>query len=79
MTSGFGCGMIRPVSVCAGLRRRSMIRTGHTDEYLRILNEIDKQEEADEIPEELTRKDREAKLERAKNLLGFHKRIELME
>ncbi|QQR00454.1 hypothetical protein I5Q83_32560 [Enterocloster clostridioformis] len=51
---------------------------GHTDEYLRILNEMDKQEEADEIPEELTRKDREAKLERAKHLLGFQKRMELM-
>ncbi len=39
---------------------------------------MDKREEADEIPEELTGKDREAKLERVKNLLGFQKGMELM-
>lgn len=35
---------------------------GHTDEYLRILNEMDEQEDQDEIPEKLTMEVIEAKL-----------------
>lgn len=39
---------------------------GHTDEYLRMLNEMDKLEEADGIPGKLTKEDIEAKLEEAR-------------
>lgn len=53
---------------------------GHTDEYLRILNEMDKQEEADEIPGELTRKSLEARLKEAQERLaryeGYQKLME---
>ena len=35
---------------------------GHTDEYLRILNEMDEHEDHDEIPEKLTMEVIEAKL-----------------
>ena len=41
---------------------------GHTDEYLRILSEMDEQEEADGIPGELTRESLEAKLKEAQTL-----------
>ena len=43
---------------------------GHTDEYLRILNEMDQQEDADEIPGELTRELLEAKLKEAQERLA---------
>ena len=46
---------------------------GHTDEYLRILNEMDKQEEADEISGELTREKLEAKLKEAQERLARYK------
>ena len=53
---------------------------GHTDEYLRILNEMDEQEDADENPEELTRESLEAKLKEAKERLaryeGYQKLME---
>ena len=53
---------------------------GHTDEYLRILNEMDKQEEADEISGELTRENLEAKLKEAQERLarydGYQKLME---
>ena len=53
---------------------------GHTDEYLRILNEMDKQEESDEIPGELTREELEAKLkevqERLARYLEYQKLME---
>lgn len=53
---------------------------GHTDEYLRILNEMDKQEEADEIPGELTRESLETKLKEAQERLaryeGYQKLME---
>lgn len=53
---------------------------GHTDEYLRILNEMDQQEEADEIPGELTKEDLEAKLKEAQERLaryeGYQKLME---
>ena len=45
---------------------------GHTDEYLRLLNETDQQEEADEIPRELTREELEAKLKEAQERLARH-------
>ena len=38
---------------------------GHTDEYLRILNEMDKQEESDEIPGELNTRSRVSKIKRS--------------
>ena len=51
---------------------------GHTDEYLRILNEMDKQEEGD--PEELTREIVEARLKEAQERLaryeGYQKLME---
>ena len=53
---------------------------GHTDEYLRLLNEMDKQEEADEIPGELTRESLEDKLKEAQERLaryeGYQKLME---
>ena len=53
---------------------------GHTDEYLRILNEMDQQEEADEIQGELTRAELEAKLKEAQERLaryeGYQKLME---
>ena len=53
---------------------------GHTDEYLRILNEMDQQEEADEIRGELTRAELEAKLKEAQERLaryeGYQKLME---
>ena len=53
---------------------------GHTDEYLRILNEMDKQEETDEILGELTRESLEAKLKEAQERLaryeGYQKLME---
>ncbi len=53
---------------------------GHTDEYLRILNEMDQQEDADEIPGELTREILEAKLKEAQERLaryeGYQKLME---
>lgn len=53
---------------------------GHTDEYLRILNEIDKQEETDGILGELTRESLEAKLKEVQERLaryeGYQKLME---
>ena len=53
---------------------------GHTDEYLRILNEMDNQEETDEILGELTRESLEAKLKEAQERLaryeGYQKLME---
>ena len=53
---------------------------GHTDEYLRILNEMDEQEEADGIPGELTRESLETKLKEARERLaryeGYQKLME---
>lgn len=53
---------------------------GHTDEYLRLLNEMDKQEEADEASGELTRESLEAKLKEAQERLaryeGYQKLME---
>ena len=53
---------------------------GHTDEYLRILNEMDKQEETDVISGELTRESLEAKLKEAQERLaryeGYQKLME---
>ena len=53
---------------------------GHTDEYLRILNEMDKREETDEILGELTRESLEAKLKEAQERLaryeGYQKLME---
>ena len=53
---------------------------GHTDGYLRLLNEMDKQEEADEIPGELTRESLEDKLKEAQERLaryeGYQKLME---
>lgn len=53
---------------------------GHTDEYLRILNEMDQQEDADEIPGELTREILETKLKEAQERLaryeGYQKLME---
>ncbi len=53
---------------------------GHTDEYLRILNEMDQQEEADEIRGELTRAELEAKLKEAQAMVaryeGYQKLME---
>lgn len=53
---------------------------GHTDEYLRILNEMDKQEETDEILGELTRESLEAKLKEVQERLaryeGYQKLME---
>ena len=43
---------------------------GHTDEYLRILKEMDEQEELEEIPEKLTREVVEAKLKEAQERLA---------
>ena len=43
---------------------------GHTDEYLRILNEMNQQEEVDEIQGELTRAELEAKLKEAQERLA---------
>lgn len=52
----------------------------HTDEYLRILKEMDEQEELEEIPEELTREVIEAKLKEAKERLARYESYqELME
>ena len=52
----------------------------HTDEYLRILNEMDKQEETDEILGELTRESLEAKLKEVQERLaryeGYQKLME---
>ena len=42
----------------------------HTDEYLRILKEMDEQEELEEIPEKLTREVVEAKLKEAQERLA---------
>lgn len=42
----------------------------HTDEYLRILEEMDKQEEKEETPDSLTREIIEAKLKEAKERLA---------
>ena len=42
----------------------------HTDEYLRILKEMDEQEELEEIPEKLTREVVEAKLKEAQERLS---------
>ena len=53
---------------------------GHTDEYLRILNEMNRQEEVDEIQGELTRAELEAKLKEAQERLaryeGYQKLME---
>lgn len=53
---------------------------GHTDEYLRLLNEMDKREEADEDAGELTRESLEAKLKEAQERLaryeGYQKLME---
>lgn len=53
---------------------------GHTDGYLRILNEMDKQEETDVISGELTRESLEAKLKEAQERLaryeGYQKLME---
>ena len=53
---------------------------GHTDEYLRMLNEMDRQEGADELPGELTREALEAKLKEARERLaryeGYQKLME---
>lgn len=53
---------------------------GHTDEYLRILNEMDGQEETDGIPRELTRESLEAKSKEAQERLaryeGYQKLME---
>lgn len=53
---------------------------GHTDEYLRILNEMNQQEEVDEIQGELTRAELEAKLKEAQERLaryeGYQKLME---
>lgn len=53
---------------------------GHTDEYLRILNEMDKREETDEILGELTRESLEAKLKETQERLaryeGYQKLME---
>lgn len=53
---------------------------GHTDEYLQILNEMDQQEDADEIPGELTREILETKLKEAQERLaryeGYQKLME---
>lgn len=53
---------------------------GHTDEYLRILNEMDEQEEADAISGELTRESLEARLKEAQERLaryeGYQKLME---
>ena len=53
---------------------------GHTDEYLRILNEMDKQEETDGILGELTRESLEAKLKEVQERLaryeGYQKLME---
>lgn len=52
----------------------------HTDEYLRILNEMDQREEAEELPGELTRQSLEAKLKEARERLaryeGYQKLME---
>ena len=45
----------------------------HTDEYLRILKEMDEQEELEEIPEKLTREVVEAKLKEAQERLARYK------
>lgn len=42
----------------------------HTDEYLRILKEMDEQEELEEIPENLTKETLEAKLKEAQERLA---------
>ena len=52
----------------------------HTDEYLRILKEMDEQEELEEIPEKLTREVVEAKLKEAqKRLARYESYQKLME
>lgn len=53
---------------------------GHTDEYLRMLNEMDQQEEAEELPGELTKEILEAKLKEAqKRLARYESYQKLME
>ena len=42
----------------------------HTDEYLRLLKEIDEQEELEEMPENLTREVIEGKLKEAQERLA---------
>ncbi len=42
----------------------------HTDEYLRILKDMDEQEDLDETPENLTREIVEKKLKEAQERLG---------
>lgn len=42
----------------------------HTDEYLRILKEMDEQEELEEVPEKLTREVIEGKLKKAQDRLA---------
>ncbi len=53
---------------------------GHTDEYLRILQEMDEQDDAEEMPGKLTRETIEAKLKEAKERLaryeGYQKLME---
>ena len=53
---------------------------GHTDEYLRILKEMDEQEDEEEIPEKLTREVIEAKMKEAQERLaryeGYQKLME---
>ncbi len=53
---------------------------GHTDEYLRILQEMDNQDDADEMPGKLTRETIEAKLKEAQERLaryeGYQKLME---
>lgn len=53
---------------------------GHTDEYLRILKEIDEQEDEEEIPEKLTREVIETKMKEAQERLaryeGYQKLME---
>lgn len=53
---------------------------GHTDEYLRILNEMDEQEDQDGIPEKLTKEVIEAKLRETRERLaryeGYQKLME---
>lgn len=52
----------------------------HTDEYLRILKEMDEQEELEEMPEKLTREMVEAKLKEAQERLARYESYqELME
>lgn len=50
----------------------------HTDEYLRILKEMDEQEELEEIPEKLTREVVEAKLKEAQERLSRYESYQKM-